>query len=238
VVGPRAAGCEVASEPAALLAALQLADTALPIGRYAHSAGLEAALAGAPDLGESDIAAFVETYVLEAAGPLDGVAVAVAQRATSRSALAELDRMVTARKLTPGARLASTACGGQLAALVPTFTQTEPMSSFAAAVRAGVSDGNVAVVHGALCRALGLSAEAAVLVELRGAASGLLSAAVRLGRLSALRAQALQHELAPAIAEAAADALLRRAEEMRSSAPEIDIHSLLHARLDARQFMT
>jgi urease accessory protein len=237
-LGAGAADGEGRIEPAALLAALQLADTALPVGRYAHSGGLEAALAGAPDLGESDIAAYVETYVLDAAGPLDGVAVAVASRATSTSALEELDRMVTARKLTPGSRLASVTCGGQLAALVPTFTHADPVSSFAAAVRDRASDGNVAVVHGALCGALGLPAEAAVLVELRGAASGLLSAAVRLGRLSALRAQALQYELAPAIAEAAAAALRSRAEDMRSSAPEIDVGSLLHLRLEARQFMT
>jgi urease accessory protein UreF len=50
-------------------------------------------------------------------------------------------------------------------------------------VRYQETDGNFAVVEGARARALAIPIRDAVLVELRNAAAGLLSAAVRLERL-------------------------------------------------------
>jgi urease accessory protein len=221
-----------------LLGALQLADSALPIGRFAHSYGLESLLADSPELGEAELGELVETAVRESAGPLDGVAVAHAHRAGSAGSLLELDAWIAARKLTPGARSASLSCGRQLAALTPRLTRRQPALAFAEAVRAGESDGHLAVVHGTLAAALDVSVEDAVVIELRGLAAGMLSAAVRLGRLSTLRAQALQRRLAPAVVEAAADALQRPLEEARSSTVELELASLRHGRREPRLFVS
>jgi urease accessory protein len=145
---------------------------------------------------------------------------------------------VTARKLSPGARTASTSCGGRLAALVPTFTDAEPVSAYAAAVRDGASDGNLAVVEGALAAALAIPLEAAVLLELRGQIAALLSACVRLGRLSALRAQAVQHRLAPVLEAGVRESLRLDHAAMSSSAIELEVYALAHSRRDARLFVT
>jgi urease accessory protein len=221
-----------------LLGALQLSDSALPIGRFAHSYGLESLLADRAELGEAELGELVETAVRESAGPLDGVAVAHAHRAGSTGELRELDRWLTARKLVPGARRASTSCGRRLAALAPELTDRQPAATFAAAVRDRESDGNLAVVHGALARALDVSAADAVLLELRGVAAGMLSAAVRLGRLSALRAQALQRRLAGAVVESAEEALRLGLDEARSSAIELELASLRHGRREPRLFVS
>lgn len=226
---------------AALLAALQLGDSALPIGRFAHSFGLESLLADDPDADEDAIVEIVETLVLESFGPLDGVAVAHAHRAASENdldALVKIDRAVTARKLTPASRLASTACGRSLAALLPVLTDATPARTLAASIAAGTSDGNLAVVEGTLAHGVGIDSGAAVLVELRGAAASLLSAAVRLGRLPASRSQAAMVQLHAAIARAARDALETPLDEMRSGALEVEIAMMTHRRRDARHFMT
>src|SRR5262249_10842707 len=144
-------------------------DSALPIGRFAHSYGLETLLEDDPGAGEPEIGELVETLVIESVGPLDGVAVAHAHRAAGDVAvLLRLDRAVTARELFSPGRAASTSCGRSLAALVPVVWDAPSTSEFAELVGAGRSDGNLAVIEGALAWELGLDRRTAVAVEVRG----------------------------------------------------------------------
>jgi urease accessory protein len=222
----------------ALLAALQLGDSALPIGRFVHSHGVEAWLAANPDAGEAEIAELVETTVTEAVAPLDGAGLAHAHRAGTLAELVWLDRALTARKAIAPARAASQACGRQLAALAGELSGDGLVAALAAAVRGRETDGNLAVVEGVLARALGIACADAVLVELRGGAGALLSAAVRLGRLAPARAQAAMYAMAPALQAAARAAAAAPAGELRSTGPELEIHALNHRRADARLFST
>lgn len=221
----------------AFLAALQLADSSLPTGRFAHSAGLEALLeAGAPT--ETALVEFVESYVAEGVAPLDGVIVAHAARASALDTLIGLDRLVGARKVVPGARVVSLRCGRQLARLVDDVTRDPLAACLADAVRGGAADGHLCVVEGALARAAGLSDEHAVLVSLRGAASGALSAAVRLGAISARQAQRALAQLHEPLVRAGARACTPSLDQMHASAPEADLFALAHPRGDGRSFTT
>jgi urease accessory protein len=227
------------ADGAALLASLQLGDSALPIGRFAHSHGLESLLRSEPELARTELEELLETVIADAVAPLDGAAVA---RAHDLAALGDpdllpaLDRRVTARKLTPAGRRASTTCGRNLAALVPAFTDREPVTAHAARVRAGECDGNLAVLEGALAHALDVPRLDAVLLELRGVAASFLSAAVRLGCLTASEAQASLHRLAPVLVESAREADTLPADSLRSVAPELDVYLAAHERLDGRLF--
>ena len=112
---------------ASFLAALQLADSALPVGRFVHSYGLETWLAASATVELERLGELVESAVCVGVAPLDGVVVAHAHRARSMAELSELDRLVTARKLSPPARKASQSCGRQLAALAPALAAGDPL---------------------------------------------------------------------------------------------------------------
>jgi urease accessory protein len=227
------------TDAARFLAALQLADSGLPIGRFVHSYGLEAWLMADGEVAPEELAELVETVVRESVAPLDGVVVAHAHRAGSIQELLALDECLTARKLAPGARAASQSCGRQLAVLAPQLAAYDTLvAELAERVRAGETDGNVAVVIGTLARALGLPAADAVLVELRGAAVALLSAAVRLGALRPARAQILLARLIPAFAAGAEEALSLDLDQLSSTTPQLEVFALRHARADARLFST
>jgi urease accessory protein UreF/urease accessory protein UreE len=224
--------------PNDLLAALQLGDSALPIGRFVHSHGVEAWLRAHPEATEDELRRLVESAVVESVGPLDGAVLALAHRAASRELLEELDARLTTRKMAPPARAASRSCGRRLAALAVDLTADPLVTGLAARVRSGATDGNLAVVAGTLARALGVGRRNAVLIELRGAAAGLLSAAVRLGRLTPMRAQAALLALSPAVDRAADDALARDVDDLRSGAFELEIHAVAHRRAGTRFFST
>lgn len=223
---------------ASFLSAMQLADSALPSGRFAHSAGLEALVGESGSPSETELSEFVASHVCDAVAPLDGVVVAHAVRARSLEELLALDACVAARKLTPGTRLASTRCGRQLARATDVLTDDALAKELASAVRERAAEGHLAVVEGTLARAVGLSDEEAVLVALRGAASGALSAALRLGAISAHSAQRLLSQLHPSIVQACARAIETPLAHLHSSAPELEILALAHPRGDARSFTT
>lgn len=227
------------SESLGFLAALQLADSALPIGRFVHSYGLEAWLRDRAVVQPETLMELIEASLCDAVAPLDGVLLARAYEASSIPELIALDSRLTARKLTPPARSASQSCGRQLAALAPKLAPSDTLiAQLARAVRGNETDGNLAIVEGSLARALGTPKREAVLVELRSAAAGLLSAAVRLGAISPLRAQTVLAELAPALARAGDEALTLGTDELSATTPELEVFALAHSRSDARLFAT
>jgi urease accessory protein len=212
---------------------LQLADSALPTGGFAHSGGLEAAL----QLGRVPDAAALARLVDEAlwsAGTLALPFVAAAHATPDR--LAEWDARCDA---TLGGHVASRASRAQGQALL---RAVEAMGGVAAtlAVRARQARlaAHLAPAFGAVLGALGAELEDARRVFLFQGARAMLSAGVRLGVTGPLEAQGLL----AAAAHTAADVLERTRgipiEEAAGSAPLLDLLQGQQDRLYSRLFQS
>jgi urease accessory protein len=228
-------------EQTAFLRALQVADGTLPIGRFAHSYGVEAWLEAHPESQADDLGDLVRSMLAASIATLDGAAVALAHAAASRGdtgGLGQIDAAVTVRKLNQPVRDASTLCGRQLARLARGLGIGEVVERLCEAIETGALSGNLAVVEGAVGAAMGIAREETVLIAVRGHAAAMLSAAVRLGRLGTTRSQALLYELGPDLEDCAATAAGVRLEDMRATLPELDVHAARHAYREVRLFMS
>jgi urease accessory protein len=176
---------------------LQLGDSALPIGGYSHSWGLEAAIERGVVRDPAALERWVRSWLRDALGPLDGGVVAAVCRAGAagdRALVARANELLDA-SLTPATlRQASRDMGQQLLALAEAWpwaaSHLQPARSASKgddkpslALRA--SKGYVceswhhAVVFATLAAAAGATPKDAVLVYLHQAAMGAISAGVR-----------------------------------------------------------
>jgi urease accessory protein len=228
-------------ERTAFLRALQVADGMLPIGRFAHSYGVEAWLEAHPESRGDHLCELVRSTLAGSIATLDGAAVALAHAAASRSdmdGLGRIDAALTARKLNAPARDASTLCGRQLIVLAGHLGIGEVIERLRVEIEAGARPGNLAVVEGAVGAGMGIAGEETVLIAVRGHAAAMLSAAVRLGRLGTTRSQALLYELGPDLEDCAGVASGVSLEDMRATLPELEIHAARHAYREVRLFMS
>lgn len=170
----------------------QLADSGFPTGAFAHSAGLEAAtqvglIPDSPTL--RDWLLWSAEHVLS--GSLGYVN--AAHRDPAR--LVDLDRHADTTILTSSARRASVATGnGLITSTAAAFPVCRPLKQ---ALRAANASTHLAPVFGAVTARLGCQLQAVQRLFAFQSLRDNLSAAVRLGRIGPLAAQALLTELGP-----------------------------------------
>lgn len=206
---------------------LQLADSAFPTGGFAHSAGLEAAV----QLGEvPDVAGYVEEALWHAA---HGVLPFVRDAHRAPERLGELDERAEAFLISHVARRASRAQGRALLATASrAFEGASAIGTWDRQVRGGALRGHLGPVTGAVCAAAGLGEREALGMALHTTARGLLSAAVRLGKLGPLEAQRVHARLPM---ETWIESV---PEEPASTAPLHEVFGALHDRLYTRLFQS
>lgn len=223
------------------LGVLQLADSFFPSGLYTLSHGLEAFIQHDLVTTADDLEPLLRTYVEHLVGPADGVAIVHAHRAAlleDLTALCQVDRRLTAVKLTRESREAAMRIGKRVLATALSLANKPILQAYMNAVEEGEAPGNAAIAYAATAAALAVPPREATLAALYAFAVGLLGASMRLIRVDHVQVQGILARLRPhliRVVDAHVDTPL---EEMRSWTPLIDIMAMRHEQAHVRLFIS
>jgi urease accessory protein len=214
---------------------LQISDSAFPAGGFAHSSGLEAAVAAGEVRAEADACAFVEDAIDQIAhGALPFVQAAHDEPADFARIDGECDAFLFAG---PANRASRTQGRAFLETCARSFPNDE-IATLRTRIRRGALGGHHAPVFGACTAALGIGRADASAIFLHQSVRGIASAAVRLGVLGPHRAQRLLHDLRGELARALSAAARRTIDDAAWSSPIQELFAATHDRLYARLFLS
>jgi urease accessory protein len=212
----------------------QLADSAFPIGGFAHSGGLEAARQHGEVRNRGELRSFIESSLCQTAR-LNLPFVTGAHGQPGR--LNELDRMCEACTSNHVANRASRIQGRALLATA----ERAFASSLLKSVRHGLEPppcGHFAPLLGVVASALGVDAEAASHLYLFMQLRGLISSSVRLDIVGPLEAASLQHELRARAAEILVKCRHLTLDQIAQTSPLLEIWQSSQDRLYSRLFQS
>jgi len=236
------AGDDGGTGPAAaagLARMLQFGDSMFPIGGFAFSGGLESAIQKRVVTDADTLHAFARTAVEQAAAG-DGIAVVWAHRAAAADDVAELvriDERVYARKLSGETRTMSVRMGKKFAEMGAEVTGAPLLRTWRERIDTGDTPGCYPVALAVNFAVQGLPARDAFVVHQYGVATMILSAALRLMKISHVDTQRMLYQL-NAVADAAYEVAARaRLSDMAGFAPLTEILAAAHVKAHVRLFM-
>lgn len=218
-----------------LLRAIWQADAAFPSGAFAFSYGIEGALALRPDMSLGEFERLCAAVLQQRWASYDRIALQRAFRAgRDLDALAAVDREIEASTMIEALRAGSRRNGASFLAAHARLGQPLALE-LREQVKAGGCLGHIAVMQGAIWAALQLDEQHAALCSAYTVASGLITAAVRLGAVGALQGQSVLQALLPLI-----DALVATPVDddaaFESFIPVLDIAAARHVHAELRLF--
>jgi urease accessory protein len=216
---------------------LQLGDSALPIGGYTHSWGLEAAVAQGTVHDAGSLERWVRHWAGHALAPLEGVAAAAVCRAAGDgdwpTAVLAND-MLWAGLTPPTLRHASRDMGEQLLALAESWPWAAEVTHQLRR-HLGQGEWHHAPVFGALAAAAGARAREAALVFMHQASLGMIGAGVRAIPIGHTHGQQVLARLHDDLERLAGEVAERPLETAGSSCPAYEVlchdQSQLYTRL-------
>ena len=212
----------------------QLADSAFPVGGYAHSSGLEAAW----QQGEVN-AGSLDRFVCDAIAQAGSSAVPfVCAAHDDPSALPAIDQRCDAFLRNPVANRASRVQGRAWIGTIERSFPRPEVHAFCDTVRAQPIGRHYAPLVGAALRTLGVDRDAAARLFLFGVCRGTFSAAVRLGIVGTTDAQRMLAERADDLDRTLASSVMLSVDEAAHTSPLADLWQASHDRLYSRLFQS
>lgn len=220
--------------------ALQFGDSALPVGAFSFSSGLEAAVAARVVTDAATLEEFVCTARRQATTG-DAIAVLAAHRAARGDDLAgivEADEAVLLRKLNEEARGATLKMGRKLGELAARFVDAPVVATWLDAVRGDAAPGTYPVGIGVVLAASGAEERDAFAVHQYGVSATILGAALRILRVDHHDTQAIAFRVNAAIGDEYDAASTATLDDMSTYAPVTDVLAALHVHAHIRMFMS
>jgi urease accessory protein len=219
---------------------LQFGDSMLPVGGFAFSNGVESAVHAGVVRDAETLRDFVAT-ALDQAASCDGVALLAAHRGARADDLAcvvDADCAVLLRKLNEEARTMTVRMGRKLGELAAHVAAPPAILRWRAAVESCAAPGTYPATLAVIGAALDLDERDVFAIHQYGVATMMVSAALRLMRLSHLDGQALTFALNAGVDDAYAGAAHAKLDDMAAFAPVADILAATHVRAHVRLFMS
>ena len=232
---------------AALLALMQVSDSAFPSGAFVHSYGLEQLVRERHITDAPGLERFVSSILQQSLATADAPAAYSATSASSLDEVIDIDCALFATKAASELREACISTGrrfleesGHLSPRVRAGATFGTDAPYLNAVLTKTAPGCYPAAFGVVCRDFGVAPTDVPGVFLLGALTAILQSAMRLMRVSHRDVQAALHALRPQIASIADGIISQKAGASRPTLhafnPMQDIASMRHECAEARLF--
>lgn len=219
----------------------QLADSAFPIGGFAFSCGLEAAVAEGIVVDALTLGGYLRA-LLYVAAECDAVAMLHGFRAAHQGHRRELtiaDRRLVSYKLAAEGRNMTLRMGRRLTELLHTTSGESPVvEQWNQWVVSGETPATLPLAQAVAAVAWGLDEKQLFVAHLYGVSSSVLGAALRCMRLTHIETQRIALQAAALAERLYGDIRGRTLEQMQAFAPMLDVAASLHEKGRSRMFMS
>ena len=222
-----------------LIRIMQFGDSVLPVGAFSFSNGVESAIQTGIVHDVDSLKGFVLTALKQAAS-CDGMGVVAAHRAAVADdcdAILRADWAVNNRKLSEESRLMATRMGKKLAEMSIHVVEKPLVRWWLEQIKAGHAAGTYPVTQAVVMSTQGIGAREVVVMHQYGVAMTILSAAMRLMRVTHLDTQRILFELNHDIETFCDIAEIGDIEQMSSYVPIVDVLAAVHVKAHVRLFM-
>lgn len=222
-----------------LIRIMQFGDSALPIGAFTFSNGVESAIQTGVVHDYQSLRGFVHTALKQAA-TCDGIGLVAAHRAVlanDKDAIINIDWAVNNRKLNEESRLMATRMGKKLAEISIHIFDDPLVGWWLEQIKSAKTPGTQPVTQAIVMAVQGIEEREVVVMHQYGIAMTILSAAMRLMRVTHYDTQHILFELNEEIESFCDIAQCGDIQQMSSYVPIIDVLAAVHTKSFVRLFM-